>query len=192
MSDDLSMQALSGSFRRAGRGGLRGRLRRGAPLQRQLDEMAAGRRGVAGARGRGPAAGARRRSQRIRHEPEPFDPVDARARLDAALAMVAERLKLRIRLGRSSSTMAAEPLPFEDVDARPSGATASPRCTSTSTASRARSTCCSNSPAARRSTCTGSRSWRSPSSTSPSSRRRGACASSSRPITSSWRPGSPT
>jgi beta-N-acetylhexosaminidase len=26
---------------------------------------------------------------RIRHEPEPFDPVDARARLDAALAMVA-------------------------------------------------------------------------------------------------------
>ncbi len=27
--------------------------------------------------------------QRIRHEPEPLDPVDARARLDAALAMVA-------------------------------------------------------------------------------------------------------
>jgi beta-N-acetylhexosaminidase len=27
--------------------------------------------------------------QRIRHEPEPFDPVDARARLDAALAMAA-------------------------------------------------------------------------------------------------------
>ena len=26
---------------------------------------------------------------RIRHEPEPLDPVDARARLDAALAMVA-------------------------------------------------------------------------------------------------------
>jgi beta-N-acetylhexosaminidase len=27
--------------------------------------------------------------RRIRHEPEPFDPVDARARLDAALAVAA-------------------------------------------------------------------------------------------------------
>ena len=62
---------------------------------------------------------------------------------------------------------------------------------STSTDSKARSTCCWSSPAARRSISRASPFWRSPSNISPSSRRRAACASSLPPTISSWRPGSP-
>ena len=57
MTDDLSMQALSGSFRERDGGRLRGRLRHRPPLQRQHGGDERGGRGGARPRGRGPAPG---------------------------------------------------------------------------------------------------------------------------------------
>jgi beta-N-acetylhexosaminidase len=88
MTDDLSMHALSGSFRDRAEAGFAAGCDIALHCNGQFDEMAAVAEGS-------PELGGealRRASaalQRIRHEPEPFDPVDARARLDAALAMVA-------------------------------------------------------------------------------------------------------
>jgi beta-N-acetylhexosaminidase len=88
MTDDLSMQALAGSFRERAEAAVRAGCDMLLHCNGKPDEMI----GVAEA---APAleGDALRRAEaalrRIRHEPEPFDPVDARARLDAALAMVA-------------------------------------------------------------------------------------------------------
>lgn len=88
MSDDLSMQALSGSLRERAEASFAAGCDVGLHCNGKLDEM----RQVAES---SPvlAGDARRRAEaallRIRHEPEPFDPVDARARLDAALAPAA-------------------------------------------------------------------------------------------------------
>ena len=88
MSDDLSMQALSGSFRQRAEASFAAGCDMALHCNGRMEEMTA----VAEA---SPvlAGEALRRAeaalQRIRHEPEPFDPVDARARLDAALAVSA-------------------------------------------------------------------------------------------------------
>ncbi|MBM6596116.1 beta-N-acetylhexosaminidase [Microvirga pudoricolor] len=88
MTDDLSMQALSGTFRDRAEAAIRagcdmllhcnGRLDEMAPVAEAAPEL---------------ADSARRRAEsalrRIGHEPEPLDPVDARARLDAAASAVA-------------------------------------------------------------------------------------------------------
>ena len=89
MSDDLSMQALSGSLAERAEAAFAAGCDVALHCNGKMEEMAAVAAGGAEPRGRGPPAGARRRSRRIRHEPEPFDPVDARARLDAALALAA-------------------------------------------------------------------------------------------------------
>jgi beta-N-acetylhexosaminidase len=88
MTDDLSMHALSGSFRGRTEAAFAAGCDMALHCNGRIDEMT----GVAEA---APVltGGALRRAEaalaRIRHEPEPLDPVDARARLDAALAMVA-------------------------------------------------------------------------------------------------------
>src|SRR5690606_4258326 len=85
MSDDLSMQALSGTLRQRAEASFAA----GCDIALHCNGHLAEMRQVAEA---APllAGDALRRAQaamgRIRHEPEPFDPVDARARLDAALA----------------------------------------------------------------------------------------------------------
>ncbi len=68
---------------------------------------------------------------------------------------------------------------------------ASRRWSSTSTAMRGRSTCCSSWRASRRSISPSSRSSRSPTSISPSSPRSAGCGSRSPPTIWSWRRGSP-
>jgi beta-N-acetylhexosaminidase len=88
MTDDLSMHALSGSFRDRAEAGFAAGCDMALHCNGSMEEM------IPVAEGSPELAGeALRRAQaalqRIRHEPEPFDPVDARARLDAALAMVA-------------------------------------------------------------------------------------------------------
>jgi beta-N-acetylhexosaminidase len=88
MSDDLSMKALQGSFRERAEAAFGAGCDMALHCNGAMDEMEA----VAGA---APALDgeAFRRAEaalaRIRHEPEPLDPVDARARLDAALALTA-------------------------------------------------------------------------------------------------------
>jgi beta-N-acetylhexosaminidase len=88
MSDDLSMQALSGSFRERAEASFAAGCDVALHCNGQLEEM----RAVAEASpalADEPLRRAKAALQRIRHEPEPFDPVDARARLDAALALAA-------------------------------------------------------------------------------------------------------
>ncbi|HEX2553288.1 MAG TPA: beta-N-acetylhexosaminidase [Microvirga sp.] len=88
MTDDLSMHALSGSFR----GRAEAAIAAGCDMLLHCNGVMEEMSGVA--EGAPVLAGdALRRSEaalmRLRHEPEPLDPVDARARLDAALAALA-------------------------------------------------------------------------------------------------------
>jgi beta-N-acetylhexosaminidase len=88
MSDDLSMQALAGSLRERAEASFAAGCDVALHCNGRMEEMMA----VAEA---SPAldGDALRRAEAalrcIRHEPEPFDPVDARARLDAVLAVAA-------------------------------------------------------------------------------------------------------
>ncbi len=88
MTDDLSMHALSGSFRSRAEAAFAAGCDMALHCNGSMDEMSA----VAEA---APvlAGDALRRANaalaRITHDPEPLDPVDARARLDSALAMIA-------------------------------------------------------------------------------------------------------
>ena len=88
MSDDLSMQALTGSFRDRAEASFAAGCDVVLHCNGQLAEMVPIAEASPVLSGR-----AERRAeaalQRIRHEPEPLDPVDARARLDAALAATA-------------------------------------------------------------------------------------------------------
>ena len=88
MTDDLSMQALSGTFRDRTEAAFAAGCDMALHCNGVMEEMTAVAEAVPDL-----AGDALRRAdaalQRIRHEPEPLDPVDARARLDAALAMVA-------------------------------------------------------------------------------------------------------
>jgi beta-N-acetylhexosaminidase len=88
MTDDLSMQALSGSFRDRAEAAFAAGCDMALHCNGDMEEMKA----VAEAAPRLSGEALRRAEAalaRIRHEPEPLDFVDARARLDAALAMVA-------------------------------------------------------------------------------------------------------
>ena len=88
MTDDLSMHALSGSFRGRTEAAFAAGCDMALHCNGSMEEMGA----VAEA---APvlAGDALRRANaalgRITHDPEPLDPVDARARLDSALAMIA-------------------------------------------------------------------------------------------------------
>jgi beta-N-acetylhexosaminidase len=88
MSDDMSMHALSGSFRELAEASFAAGCDVALHCNGRLDEM----KPIAEAAPLLDGDALRRAEaalQRIRHEPEPFDPVDARARLDAALAAAA-------------------------------------------------------------------------------------------------------
>jgi beta-N-acetylhexosaminidase len=88
MTDDLSMQALSGTFRDRAEAAVRAGCDMLLHCNGKLDErtpVAEAAPALAGDALRRTEAALRR----IRHEAEPFDPVDARARLDAALSAVA-------------------------------------------------------------------------------------------------------
>jgi beta-N-acetylhexosaminidase len=88
MSDDLSMQALSGSFRERAAASFAAGCDVVLHCNGRMDEMMP----IAEASpllDNAPLRRAEAALQRIRHEPEPFDPVDARARLDAALSLTA-------------------------------------------------------------------------------------------------------
>jgi len=88
MTDDLSMKALSGGFRERIEAALAAGCDVGLHCNGALDEMRAVAEGAPILAGT-----AKRRAEaalkRLRHLPEPFDPVDARARIDAALAAAA-------------------------------------------------------------------------------------------------------
>jgi beta-N-acetylhexosaminidase len=87
MTDDLSMKALAGSFREKTEAAFAAGCDVALHCNGQIEEMTAVAEASPILEGvslnRAEAALAR-----IRHEPEPIDPVDARARLDAALAMI--------------------------------------------------------------------------------------------------------
>ncbi|MXQ13277.1 beta-N-acetylhexosaminidase [Microvirga makkahensis] len=87
MTDDLSMKALSGSFREKTEAAFAAGCDMALHCNGQMEEMSAVAEASPVLEGE-----SRRRAEaalaRIRHEPEPLDPVDARARLDAALAMI--------------------------------------------------------------------------------------------------------
>jgi len=88
MSDDLSMNALSGAMRGRAEAAFAAGCDLALHCNGDMDEMRAVAEAspvLAGDAGRRAAAAL----GRIAHAPEPFDPVDARARLDAALAAVA-------------------------------------------------------------------------------------------------------
>lgn len=85
MTDDLSMHALSGSFRDRAEAAFAAGCDMALHCNGDMDEMKAVAEAAPVLDG-----AARRRAEaalaRIAHEPEPLDPVDARARFDAALA----------------------------------------------------------------------------------------------------------
>jgi beta-N-acetylhexosaminidase len=87
MSDDLSMNALSGSLRERAAAALAVGCDVALHCNGKLDEMQAVAEAAPALSGK-----ARERAEsalvRLRHRPEPLDPVDAHARLTAALAMV--------------------------------------------------------------------------------------------------------
>ena len=88
MTDDLSMKALSGSLRERAEAALAAGCDIALHCNGRLDEM----QGVAAAAPALAGEAARRAEAalgRIRHAPEPFDAVDARARFEAALALAA-------------------------------------------------------------------------------------------------------
>jgi beta-N-acetylhexosaminidase len=88
MSDDLSMKALSGTFRERAQASFAAGCDVALHCNGSMEEMIA----VAEASPELSGDALRRADaalRRIRHEPEPLDPVDARARLDAALALTA-------------------------------------------------------------------------------------------------------
>jgi beta-N-acetylhexosaminidase len=88
MTDDLSMKALSGTFREKTEAAFVAGVDMALHCNGDMEEMSA----VAEATPVLEGEALRRASAalaRIKHEPEPLDPVDARARLDAALAMIA-------------------------------------------------------------------------------------------------------
>jgi beta-N-acetylhexosaminidase len=88
MTDDLSMQALSGSFRERTEAAFAAGCDMALHCNGKMEEMSA----VAEAAPILDGEALRRANAalaRIAHDPEPLDPVDARARLDAALAMIA-------------------------------------------------------------------------------------------------------
>jgi beta-N-acetylhexosaminidase len=88
MTDDLSMHALSGSFRSRTEAAFAAGCDMGLHCNGSMDEMSA----VAEAAPVLSGDALRRANAalaRITHDPEPLDPVDARARLDSALAMIA-------------------------------------------------------------------------------------------------------
>ncbi len=88
MTDDLSMKALSGSFREKTEAAFAAGCDMALHCNGDMEEMTAVAEATPVLEGE-----ALRRAEaalaRIRHEPEPLDPVEARARLDAALAMIA-------------------------------------------------------------------------------------------------------
>jgi beta-N-acetylhexosaminidase len=87
-TDDLSMKALSGSLGERAAAALKAGCDVVLHCNGRLDEMrevAAAVPALAGVAGRRADAAL----ARIRHAPEPFDPVDARARFEAALAAAA-------------------------------------------------------------------------------------------------------
>lgn len=88
MSDDLSMQALSGSLRERAEASFAAGCDVALHCNGKLEEMIQVAE-MSPVLGGDPLRRAMSALQRIRHEPEPFDPVDARARLEAALAMAA-------------------------------------------------------------------------------------------------------
>ncbi len=85
MTDDLSMKALSGSFRAKTEAALAAGCDIALHCNGVMEEMSAVAEGAPILSGK-----AKRRAEaalgRLKHVPEPFDPVDARARLDAMLA----------------------------------------------------------------------------------------------------------
>jgi beta-N-acetylhexosaminidase len=87
MSDDLSMKALSGGFRDRAEASFAAGCDVALHCNGRMEEMTAVAEGAPTLSG-----DARRRADvalgRLRHVPEPFDPVDARARLEAALAAI--------------------------------------------------------------------------------------------------------
>jgi beta-N-acetylhexosaminidase len=87
MSDDLSMKALSGSLRERAAAALAAGCDVALHCNGKLDEMQAVAE-AAPVLSRKPKERAERAIARIRRRPEPLDPVDAHARLTAALAMV--------------------------------------------------------------------------------------------------------
>ena len=87
MSDDLSMKALSGSLRERAAAALAAGCDLALHCNGKLDEMQAVAEAAPVLSGKAKAR-AENALARIRHRPEPLDPVDAHARLTAALAMV--------------------------------------------------------------------------------------------------------
>jgi beta-N-acetylhexosaminidase len=88
MTDDLSMHALSGSFRDRTHAAFTAGCDMALHCNGNMEEMSA----VAEAAPILTGESLRRANAalaRITHDPEPLDPVDARARLDSALAMIA-------------------------------------------------------------------------------------------------------
>ena len=88
MTDDLSMHALSGSFRDRTEAAFGAGCDMALHCNGNMEEMSA----VAEAAPTLSGESLRRANAalaRITHDPEPLDPVDARARLDSALAMIA-------------------------------------------------------------------------------------------------------
>jgi beta-N-acetylhexosaminidase len=88
MSDDLSMQALTGTLKERAEASLKAGCDVVLHCNGRLDEMTAVAESAPPLEGL-PLRRAEDALRRIRHAPEPFDVADARARLDAALAAVA-------------------------------------------------------------------------------------------------------
>ena len=88
MSDDLSMQALAGSFAQRTQASFAAGCDIVLHCNGDMAEMQAICESTPELKGRAKQR-AKSALQRIAHAPEPFDPVEGRARLDAALATIA-------------------------------------------------------------------------------------------------------